>query len=457
MDFIHSLPDETVSIAAIATPPGEGGISIVRISGKTAFALADQMCRTSVSMFPTHTVRLGSVWDAKQNKIDQVLILVFRSPKSFTGEDTVELHCHGGSLASKKVLERALELGARLAKPGEFTMHAFLNGKVDLVQAESIQKLIHAKNEKAYALATRHLEGKLSQTIQTMQAELTKLAAILEAWVDFPEEGLEFISKEELLERLRDLTQNIEALAVTYEEGKRIEEGVRICLAGAPNAGKSSLMNALLRKERAIVTPIAGTTRDFLEESLLLGGVHVHLFDTAGLRETNEIVEKQGVERSKKLMEEADFILYVLDASAQLDKPQMQYIETLPKKQTILVWNKIDLPHTTLGPKGFQSVSISAKNSKGIESLKTKVDHLIWENGGPDTKENVICSLRQKKALEKASFDLRSLIRGLEEEISPEFLGMDVKGALDAIGTIIGTNVKEDVLSSIFSQFCVGK
>ena len=274
-------PGET--IAAISTPPGEGGISIIRITGEQSIAVAAKIFSGAVASYQSHTAHLGVVCDVSGNRVDEALLLLMRAPRSFTGEDTVELQCHGGMIASRKVLEACLAAGARAALPGEFAFKAFMNGKIDLTQAEAIQKLISAKNEQAFAAAGKHLEGALSLKIQAFQKELIRLGAILEAWVDFPEEGLEFASQEEVIDTLQQLQEKMQNLLSTFEEGRKVEQGISLCIVGTPNAGKSSLMNALLDEERAIVTPLAGTTRDLLHENLTIGGLHFRLTDTAGI------------------------------------------------------------------------------------------------------------------------------------------------------------------------------
>lgn len=458
MEFIHRpyIPGET--IAAIATPPGEGGISIIRISGTEALAVANRVFSGSVESYASHTAHLGRVVGPGGAFIDEALVLVMRAPRSYTGEDIVELQCHGGMIASKKVLEACLAAGARPAGPGEFTFKAFMNGKLDLTQAEAIQKLIGAKNEEAFQAAGKHLKGKLTQKIQSFQTELVRCAAILEAWVDFPDEDLEFISSASLVQQLQEIQKAMEHLRATFHDGKKIEHGIELCLAGAPNAGKSSLMNALLMQERAIVTPIAGTTRDLVREEMTLGGVHFRVTDTAGVRETEEIVEKEGIKRTLKAIEEADLVLFVLDSSKAFGEEEKEMMNRLPKEKTLAIWNKSDLPAVSQAPTHFvRDFSISAKEGTGIEELRQALYSLIWERGAPPKEEVVITSLRHYQALDESIQYLQEVIMGLNEGLSPEFLNMDIRAALKSLGLIIGTNIGEDILSSIFSQFCIGK
>lgn len=335
MKFVHRPYQSNDCIAAIATAPGDGPVAIIRISGKNAIDVSSKVFSGPVSTFKSHTVHFGKVINESGETIDEVLLVVMLAPRTYTGEDTVEIQCHGGSLITTKVLEAVLKAGARAAQPGEFSFRAFMNGKLDLVQAESIQALISAKNMTALKAAEDHLEGALSKQIAAFQKELVDIAAILEAWVDFPEEGLEFASLEEVCASLESTLLKMEHLSQTFHFGKMVHAGISLCLAGAPNVGKSSLMNFLLGKERAIVTEIAGTTRDTLEEELRLGGLHFRLTDTAGIRETDEVIEQEGIRRSLAAMEKADLILLVMDASRNLKEEDLQLLEKAPKEKTV--------------------------------------------------------------------------------------------------------------------------
>ncbi|MES2199980.1 MAG: tRNA uridine-5-carboxymethylaminomethyl(34) synthesis GTPase MnmE [Chlamydiota bacterium] len=458
MEFVHRpyIPEET--IAAIATPPGEGGIAIVRISGKESFTIADSIFSGPVLSYPSHTAHLGKILDSSGYIIDEVLLLVMKGPKSFTGEDTVEIHCHGGGLVTRRVLERTLQAGARLASPGEFSFKAFMNGKIDLAKAEAISQVISAKNEIAYAAANTQLQGALSKKIIELQTKLFDVAAILEASVDFPEESLEFASTEEILTLLNSTLQTMEHLSNTFDEGKMIHEGLTLCLIGPPNAGKSSLMNALLGKERAIVTEIAGTTRDLLEDNLYLGGLHFRLIDTAGIRETTEQIEKEGIRRSKEAMQAADLILLVLDASSPLCQESISLLNVTPKEKTLLIRNKTDLPHMPCpSTNSFCHVSLSALTGEGVDSLKEAIQTFLWKTGPPAKEEVILTHLRHKEALDRARGLLYSVVTGLEQDISPEFLSFDMRKCLFELGTILGVNISEEILNSVFSKFCIGK
>ncbi|HSW86298.1 MAG TPA: tRNA uridine-5-carboxymethylaminomethyl(34) synthesis GTPase MnmE [Rhabdochlamydiaceae bacterium] len=457
MEFVHRtyLPGET--IAAICTPPGEGGIAVIRISGMHAIDVAEKIFSGPVRKFQSHTVHFGNILDENGNSVDDVLLLLMISPRSYTGEDTVEIHCHGGSLITKKVLETVLKAGARAALPGEFTFRAFINGKMDLAQAEAVQELIGARNELALNAAGQQLQGTLSKHISSFQKELVDIAAILEAWVDFPEEDLEFASMEEVTEKLEHVRKHMQDLSSSFDNGKILHEGLSLCLAGSPNVGKSSLMNALLGKDRAIVTDIPGTTRDILEEEMRIGQLHFRLIDTAGIRETDETIEREGIRRTKQAMFRADLILLVMDAARGLNDEDRLLIASAPKEKTILVWNKVDLPHPPI-PKFLEyDVHISAKEHLGIQDLCDLIDQVIWKHGPPTKEEVVITNHRHKQALSQAIEACDGVIQGLRQGISPEFVSSDMRTVLKELGTIIGTNITEDILSAIFSKFCIGK
>lgn len=458
MEFIHEpyQPDET--IAAIATPPGEGGVAIIRISGKNAKLVASKIFTGPVHSYKTHTAHYGEIKNASDQRVDDVLLLPMWGKRSYTGEDTVEIHCHGGSLITRRVLEVVLAAGARAARPGEFTFRAFLNGKMDLAQAEAVQALISAKNEHALRSAENQLQGSLSHQISSFQKEVTSVAAILEAWVDFPDEGLEFASMDEVCDQLEKVQKRMEKLASTYQDGRIIHEGVSLCLVGSPNVGKSSLMNALLDKERAIVSDIPGTTRDILEDDLRLNGLNFRLMDTAGIRHSQEMIEQEGIRRSKKAMQEADLILLVLDASQPLSEADHTLMKQLPPSKTIAIWNKIDLPHPTFTSLSFPYVvHLSAKARLGLDLLKQKIDAVIWSHGPPEKDEILITQLRHREALVQSIEFCQKVVSGLRSGVSPEFISMDMRQCLKELGKIIGRNITEDILSEIFSKFCIGK
>jgi tRNA modification GTPase len=442
------------TIAALATAPGQGAIAVIRISGPLAFSIAQKIFSRPIQNFKSHTAHYGHILKADGSSLDAVLLLLMKGPNSYTGEDSIEISCHGGQLMTRKVLQRIFEAGASPAQPGEFSLRAYLNGKIDLAQAEAVQTLIAAKNELALEQAEKQLEGALSKKISSFQKEITEIAAILEAWVDFPEEGLEFATMEEIIHSLEKVVLKMEQLQTTFHEGKILHEGLSLCLLGSPNVGKSSLMNALLGFDRAIVTEIAGTTRDVLQEDLRLGQLHFKLIDTAGIRETEEVVEKEGIRRSQMAMKEADLILLLLDASKELDAQDLQLLDLAPKEKTIVVWNKTDLAKPSCA---ISSIEISAKEKTGLDKLKAAVEELIWKRGAPSKEEVLITNLRHFEALSSSIIACQTAIKGLKEGISAEFVAADMRAALHALGSIIGANVTEDILSAIFSKFCLGK
>lgn len=458
MNYIHHPYQPGDTIAAIATPPGEGGVAIIRISGRDAFLVGSRVFSGPVDCYVSHTVHFGHVLNAQREHVDDVLILPMRGPRSYTGEDTIEIHCHGGSLVTRRVLDVVLKAGARAALPGEFTFKAFMNGKMDLAQAEAVQELICAKNERALDAAESQLQGALSEKIGGYQKALTAIAAILEAWVDFPEEGLEFASFEEVCKELEQICKEMESLHATFHEGKILHEGIALCLIGSPNVGKSSLMNALLDKNRAIVSPFAGTTRDVLEDDLRLNGLNFRLMDTAGIRDSEEIIEQEGVRRSKDAMQKADLILFVLDASRGLTLSDEQVLSEIPQQKTLVVWNKIDLPHTSLPSLPLPHVvALSAKTKQGMDQLKHQIDAIVWQRGPPSREEVLITNMRHYEALAEAIAACRRLYEGLGSQVSPEFLSLDMRQCLKGLGKVIGTDITEDILTAVFSKFCIGK
>ena len=445
------------TIAALATPPGEGAIGVIRISGKDALPIAASIFSGPVSTYKTHTAHYGQILAKDGSILDSVLLLIMRAPRSYTGEDTIEISCHGGSLITRRVLDRIFEAGARPAQPGEFSLRAFLNNKIDLAQAEAVQQVIAAKSEKALHAAGKQLAGALSTRISSHQKTLTRIAAILEAWVDFPEEGLEFAPFEEVIHDLQSEQQKLTQLAESFHEGRRIHEGLTLCLLGTPNVGKSSLLNALLGTDRAIVTEIAGTTRDLIEEDLTLGGMHFRLIDTAGIRKTDERVEQEGIRRSKEAMHEADLLLLLLDASRPLCPEDRALLAEAPPQKTLLVWNKVDLGLPQEPINWQHQVHISAKEKLGLLELQQALEELLWETTPQSKEETPITKMRHHQALICAIELLERVIIGLEQHISPEFVSSDLKAALHELGTILGMDVTEEILTSIFSQFCLGK
>lgn len=448
--------DNTQStIAAICTPPGDGGVAMIRLSGPEAFSIANHFFSKNVDELTSHQMVYGSFLNTSGLEVDQGLLVKMKGPKSYTGENVVEIFCHGGRLITQQVLKLVLESGAKIAKPGEFTQRAYLNGKMDLAQAEAVQSLISAQNEYALKMASGQLEGALSKKIQSMQKKMIEQAAILEAWVDFPEEGIEFCSLNEIISKLKNLADEIQYLLKTFHDGQALKEGFSICLLGSPNVGKSSLMNQLLKKDRAIVTPIAGTTRDSIEERLWIEGMEYRLIDTAGVRETYEIIEKEGIERALNAAKKSDLILFVLDQSKALSDEERKLVDEIKNQNVLFIKNKMDLD-IKLDFSSENEIELSAKTGENIEGLFQKISDMTTSH--IHLKDQIYLSeLRHKKALEKAYENLNKVITGLETEASPEWLTFDLKNALKNLGEIIGLNITEDILSNIFSRFCIGK
>lgn len=457
MEFVHNYRESDATIAAIATPPGDGAVAMIRISGRNAFVIANSIFSKNVLHLESHKVHYGKIINCKKEMVDEVLLLPMNGPHSYTGEDTIEIFCHGGSLITKQVLTTCIEAGALLAEPGEFTLKAFRNGKMDLTKAEAVQSFISAKSEAALKASSMHLEGKFHKAISSFQTKLTNVTAHLEAYVDFPEEDIATDTKEDLLASLTYIKNALSSFKKSYSDGKKIKTGVKLCLLGAPNVGKSSLLNALLQKERAIVTPIPGTTRDSIEEDLQIGELHFQIIDTAGIRDTEDLIEKEGIKRSHSLSQSADITLFLLDSTKSISKEELQTLGTLCKKSTLIIWNKIDISKKPPESIDFPHiVSISALQETGLTDLKNYLLTMTLEK--PFSKEEVILTNeRHFQAISKALSTIEKAINGLEQNLSLEFVVIDIKDAMKHLGTIIGTNITEDVLDAIFSTFCLGK
>jgi len=445
------------TIVAIATANGVGGIGIIRVSGSDSLKIVKNFFKIGDSP-ESHKAVLGKVYD-DQEIVDRSLAIFFKGPNSFTGEDTVEFHCHGSPYILNKVLHLALRYGARIAEPGEFTKRAFLNGKIDLTQAEAVYDLINAKTSLALKSANDQLEGKLSTIIKKMRQELLAKLSHIEAIIDFPDE-IDEEPLEHFAPLIKESDNKIAELLQTAETGKIYREGVKVAIAGKPNAGKSSLLNSLLRFERAIVTEIAGTTRDTLEEYISIRGIPIQIVDTAGLRETEDQIEKMGIERSRNSIEAAQLVLFVVEATTPLAKDEKEILALLQKEKAfIIVCNKIDLSENlNLGELAdFENlVFISAKFDRGIEKLEDKIASILLA-GKTDSALSVNINNRHQEILYRASESLQKCLKTISEGLPIDFLAIDLKAAIISMGEVIGEEVTEEVITEIFANFCVGK
>lgn len=461
------------TICAISTPIGEGGIGIVRLSGKDAFRIAEKIFRparlqTSDSRLQTqlssHTIHYGHVINPENKEvIDEVLVSFMKAPSTYTREDVVEINCHGGTVPLRNVLELCLKQGARLAEPGEFTKRAFLNGRIDLTQAEAVIDIIKAKTERSLKAAMDQLRGSLSSRLSLIREGLINLTALIEAHIDFPEEEIGIPSKERIEAAIKDMLDEIEDLLKSSDEGKILREGISTAIIGRPNVGKSSLLNALLMEDRAIVTDIPGTTRDIIEEVVSIDGIPLKIVDTAGIKKAKDLVEEEGVKRSLRVMDGADLVLLVIDASQDLKEEDRTLLKKVRDRQGIIVFNKTDLKQRieedgllkVIGEKPL--VKISATKRAGLEELKKAISTLIFNGKVMPQEGAIVTKVRHKKALLDAKENLENFRDSLMKGESSEFLAIDLREALDHIGEIVGVVTTEDILDRIFSEFCIGK
>ena len=469
---------EQDTIAAISTAVSNSGIGIIRISGKDAVAVADRVYRSRggkkrLADQPTHTIHYGYIVDQGET-IDEVLVMLMRGPKSFTAEDTVEVNCHGGVYAMKRVLDVVLKNGARPAEPGEFTKRAFLNGRIDLSQAESVMDVIQAKNEYALKSSLQQLKGAVRTAIEELRSRILYQTAFIESALDDPEHISLEGYPEQLAEKVTGFEKEIQKLLATADNGRLMKEGISTVIVGKPNAGKSSLLNMLLGEDRAIVTEIAGTTRDALHETINLHGISLNMIDTAGIHETQDVVEKIGVERAKKYAVEADLILYVVDASEILDEDDQNIIPLLEGKKAIILLNKSDLENKiteeslketlekVLEHTGeiqilrTSTIDPSSENS-GMEELEETIRNMFFEGKLRHNNELVVTNLRHKEALQDALNSLQLVEQSIEDGMPEDFYSIDLTSAYASLGKIIGEEVDEDVVNEIFSKFCMGK
>jgi len=448
----ESIPAET--IAAISTPAGEGAIALVRISGPGAIAIAEKVFRGKEppSRFDSHVQHLGEIVDEAAQLIDEVMMSIHRAPSSYTGEDLVEISCHGGTLVTAKVLEACLRTGARSARPGEFTERAYLNGKMDLTQAEAVIDLIRARTDLALRSATEQLEGKLGEKIRAIRDALVSLLAHFEASIDFPEEGIEPDQGEKLRARLDSIRDQVQTLLATADQGRILREGVRVVIYGATNAGKSSLLNRLLGYERVIVSDTHGTTRDTIEETVNLRGIPVRLLDTAGLRASTSDIEREGIARTERSVQQADLRLHIVDRNA----PRPTHFQrTGINGNEIVVLNKSDLPEHS-DWKNFKALRISCATEEGLNELEAEILGRIGkQNLRPENA--VAINLRHRDCLRRALEACDRVRAGMNQSLSPEYLTVDLNDALRAVGEVVGAAGVEQILDSVFSQFCIGK
>lgn len=454
------------TIAAVATAMTASGIGIIRISGPDSRAITGKIYRSKggkkrIEEVPTHTINYGFIWDGEE-MIDEVLVMVMDGPRSYTGEDTVEIDCHGGVLAMKRVLETVVKYGARPAEPGEFTKRAFLNGRIDLSQAEAVIDVINAKNEYALKSSVSQLRGAVQKVICEIREQIIYQIAYIESALDDPEH----ISIDGYGERLQEETgaikEKINRLLDTVKEGKLMKEGIKTVIVGKPNAGKSSLLNILVGEERAIVTDIAGTTRDILEETIVLHGISLRMIDTAGIRNTEDVVEKIGVGKAIEYAKDADLVLYVVDASIPLDENDREIIKLLEDKKAVIILNKTDLKQVVEERDlrelaDHPMVSISAKEEEGIDRLEQQIKEMFFEGNLTFNDEIYITNVRHKAALEEAKRSILLVEDSIEMGMPEDFYSIDLMNAYEALGSIIGEAVGEDLVNEIFSKFCTGK
>lgn len=452
------------TIAAISTPRGEGGIGIVRISGNNALEILGKIfkpkSKKNIEELKNFSINYGHLYDGK-NLVDEVLVSIMKAPNTYTKEDIVEINCHGGFVITEKVLETVLKNGARISESGEFTRRAFLNGRLDLTQAEAVMDIIHGKTEKSVSLSLDQLRGDLKEQIGHLKKLVLDVAAHINVVLDYPEEGIDDPLPENLVGNLREVMDTTDILIRSYDKGKMIKEGIKTAIVGKPNVGKSSILNSVLKEERAIVTHVAGTTRDVIEEVVNLKGIPLVLVDTAGIRKTDDLVENIGVEKSKQLIEIADLILFVVDGSRALDEEDMRIHEAIKAEKVIGILNKIDIREDIdLSPltKINKWLEISAIKNQGIDEMEEEIyNHIIEENVEDSSQKITITNIRHKSALEKTKQSIENIFETIENGLPMDLMAVDIKGALDSLSEVTGEISSEDLLDHIFSNFCVGK
>lgn len=456
---------KTDTIAAIATALSNSGIGIIRISGKEAFPVIRRIFRTKsgkeIDTEKSHRVHYGFIYDGEE-KLDEVLVLIMKGPHSYTAEDTVEIDCHGGVWMMKRILETVIRNGARAAEPGEFTKRAFLNGRIDLSQAEAVADVIQAENDYALKSSVSQLGGSLSRKIRDLREKILYQIAFIESALDDPEHISLDGYREKLKNELFPVKEELQKMICSFDNGKVMTEGVRTVIVGKPNAGKSSLMNVLLGEERAIVTDIAGTTRDTLEEKLSLGGITLKVVDTAGIRDTEDVVERMGVDRARKAAADADLIIYVVDASRPLDENDRDIMAFIRDKKAVVLLNKTDL-QVVISPEelenmcGQKVIPVSAKEETGIDMLEEEIRRLFYRGEIRFNDQVTITNVRQKAALEESLSSIRMVEESIDGGLPEDFYSIDLMSAYEQLGRIIGEAVEDDLVNEIFSKFCMGK
>ncbi len=459
---------DTDTIAAIATPPGEGGIGIIRISGDKSFSIADRLFknpkRDRLTELEEKKLNYGHVYNPENGKIvDEVMAVYMKSPRTYTQENLVEIHCHGGVISVKRILDLVLKSGARLAERGEFTKRAFLNGRIDLSQAEAVMDLIKAKNESNFQMSLNQLGGSISREVSIIKDMLVDMLAHIEASIDFAEHDVETTPNKELMEKAELILENIQRLINTADTGRIIKDGIKTVILGKPNVGKSSLMNKLIGDERAIVTDIPGTTRDVIEEFVNINGVPLRIVDTAGIRETDDQVEKIGIDRAKSALEEADLVIAIFDSSRKLDDEDIEIINLIEDKKSIVLLNKQDLNPVlkeselkVMMPEN-EIVGISIVNDYGIDRIEEIVNDMFFSNQIRVEDDTIVTNLRQKNLLIAARENILDAIDALNMDISIDCIEVDIKDCWMNIGAITGDTSGEDIIDRIFSDFCIGK
>jgi tRNA modification GTPase len=453
------------TIAAISTPLGEGGIAVIRVSGPDSIHIVDKVYqgKKSLSEAKTHTIHYGYLTDPDSgSRFEEVLISVMRAPRTFTKEDVVEVHCHGGLVASKRVLDVLLEVGARLADPGEFTKRAFLNGRLDLSQAEAVIDVIRSKTDRAMNVAIQQVSGRLSRKVESLRHEIIRMMAHIEVTIDYPEHDVEELTYTFLKEEAIKVIGHIDEMLMTAKQGKILREGISTAIIGRPNVGKSSLLNALIQDNRAIVSDIPGTTRDVIEEYVQVRGIPLKLIDTAGIRETEDVIERIGVERSRKVLSEADLILLVINSSEPLTDDDLTLIELIKNMQTIVIANKIDLPIRmdlayvkAIFPN--RVVTTSVIEDEGLDVLEKSIADLFFEGSIQGEDYTYVSNSRHIALLRMARKQMGDVVSGIDAFVPVDMIQIDLKSAWESLGEVIGDSVSEDLIDQIFSQFCLGK